>query len=97
MDASPSMSSENQTLIYPGREFPSRPTNEEYYANYANPGQMIIFNQHQFSNSESTRDGTEKDLERLRQTFSEIGYNVSPHTNCKTRDIKQILKEGKVF
>lgn len=99
MDASPSLSQKPQIpLKYPGREFPSRPTAEEYYVNYPNPGRLIIFNQYEFENSpEDIRDGTNKDLEKLKESFSRIGYAVSDYTNRRTRDLKLILKEGKIF
>lgn len=97
MDASPSNIIEHLVPIdYPGRKVPSRPTTEEFYVKYLNPGRLLIFNEHEFENSpEEIRIGTNKDLEKLKESFSRIGYRINDYTNLRSRDLKQILKEGK--
>lgn len=95
MDASISNNS-GLKKIYPGAEIPSRPTDEEYYnANYPKKGVMIILNHHKFDRSKhSPRDGTEKDLEKLKETFTKIGYSVRDYTDQKLNNVREILHEG---
>ncbi len=59
-----------------------------------NPGFVIIFNMKSFRNNlNKTRDGSEKDVERLSNLFGDLNYQVETKLDLNSNDMRRCLKE----
>ena len=59
-----------------------------------NPGFVIIFNMKRFRNNPNkTRDGSEKDVERLSNLLGDLNYQVETKLDLNSNDMRRCLKE----
>ena len=69
-------------------------SNKVYLIDPINPGIVIIFNMKLFRNdSNSTRNGSEKDVERLSNLFRDLDYQVETKLELNSNDMRRCLKE----
>lgn len=68
----------------------------EYKMDHKRRGKCVIFNHEEFSNGEDPRPGTEKDVEKIRETFKTVlGFEVLIYDNLDCTDILDIIKTCK--
>lgn len=75
-------------------------TDQDYYDMiHEHRGLAIILNHFRFDSNKyrnQKRNGTEKDCERLQQTFHELGFTVNRHDDLKRVEITRILNDGNI-
>ena len=86
----------SEQLQRPGQHFSSRPTNEEFYdLNFPRKGFLAIFNHFKFEGYQNLkqRDGTDKDLSRLKETFGALNYEIEDFTDLTSEAMRKTLIE----
>lgn len=89
-----------EKLQKPGLNFSSRSTDEEFYdLNYPRKGFLAIFNHYKFQEHQNLkhRDGTDKDLSRLKETFGALNYEIEDFTDLTSQAMRETLTERELF
>lgn len=74
------------------------PIDPYYNMNHKNRGVTLIFNHEEFDDSTlSVREGTQKDCEKLRETFAALNFDVRVHNDKRKSQMKSILEKSKFF
>ena len=71
-------------------------TDEKVYdiITYKNPGIVVIYNNKNFINKElQTRDGSDKDVSRISEVFSNLNFEVKSHLDQDKTSITNLIKE----
>lgn len=82
----------------PVRQWPITllPTAECYDMTHGNQGKVIIFNHKEYIDGTDKREGTEKDVKRIENTFRNLDFDVIIHTDLMLADIQDVL-DGCMF
>lgn len=70
-------------------------TSEFYNVSHPNRGLALIFNHYVFDDKNmNPRQGTEKDVKNLRNTFGDLGFDVQVYNDLKYGDLYDVLQTG---
>lgn len=70
----------------------------DYNMNHEKRGLAIVFNHFKFDSEKfknEQRYGTEKDRNRLEETFKSLDFDVHVHNDCSRQEIAKVLQSGK--
>lgn len=74
-----------------------RPIEYYYKMNHKNRGLALIFNHETFYSFDMpTRKGTSVDRDRLKRTFTDLGFEVRVYDNLKEAEIRTTLENGEL-
>lgn len=70
-------------------------TSEFYNVSHPNRGLALVFNHYIFDDKNmNPRQGTEKDVKNLRNTFGQLGFDVQVYDDLKYGDLYDVLQTG---
>lgn len=62
-----------------------------YSIDYESPGTVFIFNNATFKNGHSERQGSDKDVTRLTETFQKLGFKIETYNNKTSSELRQLI------
>lgn len=82
-------------LYKPGLSFPSRPTTDEFYnVNFPKKALVVVFNHNEYENdSAPRRDGSDKDVDKLIETFGTPDFDVRDFNDLTSDEIRNKLDD----
>lgn len=84
-----------KNLYRPGLVFASHPTSDEFYdVDFPKKALVVVFNHIEYLNYENARrSGSEKDVEKLRETFPEPDYDFRVFIDQTSAEIRDKLDD----